>query len=230
MMLRRLAGVALVAISGWSGSAGAEPITITSGSLSVGEFGPASSVPSVIDLSGERGFTMKAIGGWGFFGPMLDCDGGCVAGQTVDLSARWGGLDLNGTATLDGVTYEHFGSGNEPVADVIFVASFVLPADAGSTVDVTTPFLFTGQFIYGQTGPQLFTESLVGAGQVTTRFRLSTDPNRTGYTPESTLYAFGPANPVPEPDAWLLVCTGLGMMAAAARQRGRGPGRQRNRG
>src|SRR5262245_2647338 len=110
-----------------SGPAAADPINITGGSLYMNP----SSGPLM--LSGDRGFTLFShvdnVGG--FFAPADQCNGDpgrCAPGATLGLSAVFSDNDLTGTATLDGVSYDHLGSlGSLASADMRFAGSIVLP-------------------------------------------------------------------------------------------------------
>ncbi|HET7619051.1 MAG TPA: PEP-CTERM sorting domain-containing protein [Vicinamibacterales bacterium] len=209
------AGLVLMCAVAWSHPAAADTIVITSGSLEVVKFGPRSFEPSPIHLQGG-GFTLDAIGVEGRFGPALDCDFGCVPGQLVDLSASWGGLDLIGTATLNGSTYA-IGTANSPAnAQVDFASAVTLPPIAGPTATMTAPFQFTGMFSF-LTEDELVTHALVGSGLVTATFEVVQIPDLEGfrYQPLLTTYEF---EPVPEPGTLLLLATG-GALAMRRRRR-----------
>jgi hypothetical protein len=217
-----IAAAAVVVASAFApATALADPVTVTGGTVVVARLGPFSSEPTAIQLVGDRGFTMTAIGAEGFFAPARDCDPVCVGGQTISLEALWGGLDLNGSATLDGVTYEHFGSGNDIASATIRLVpeNFVLAADPDDSVTVTVPFRLDGIFVISPPGIATSVEQLRGRGQVTTTFARLVSADFTGYQPTRTVFAFEPAAPVPEPATLLLV--GAGALWATRSQRWR---------
>lgn len=144
---------------------------VTSGALMF-----ASNV-GVIDIAGQHSFRMRAnvddVGG--IFLPSNQCsDLDCVPGTTVNLQARWSGLDLPGTLVFKGHSYAlgHEGaSGAQGLVD--FEGSLVLPPfnDSG-TVDVDAPFTLTGQVEFEDT---LTTEPISGVGVATLQFKRSAD-------------------------------------------------------
>jgi hypothetical protein len=197
-----------------SGTATADPINITGGSL---DMNPSS---GPLALSGNRGFTYLShvddIGG--FFQLTDQCNGDplhCTPGATLGLAAVFSGNDVTGTATLDGGTFESVGSLGSPSSlDAHFDGSIVLPP-LGASASVTAPFLFSGTFFHPiGTSPVVVAEILRGHGMAT----LSLTPNRAfagSWHLDRAVYQFAhdPAAATPEPGVLLL--TGVGLVAAS---------------
>jgi len=156
LLMMTLACLSLTAI------VSAQEITITGGSLEAN--GSMGSGP--LTLEGDRGFTFLGETLTGAYFPGF-CNGGpCAAGQPVSLYAFWGGSDVLGVATLDGITYPRVGdnadtSSTSAALSVEFSGSFVLPPGR-SAITLVAPFLFRAMF-YRQGGPDL----LVGSGLAT---------------------------------------------------------------
>jgi hypothetical protein len=87
----------------------------------------------------------------------------CLPGATVSLHTLWSGPDVQGTATLDGLTYPNVGGTNSPSSMAVeFFGSMVLPPATVSRRTVTAPFTFRGAF----THPVDASEQLTGSGLV----------------------------------------------------------------
>jgi hypothetical protein len=197
-----------------SGRAAADPINITGGFL---DMNPAS---GPLMLFGDRGFTLLShvdtVGG--VFAPTDQCNGDparCRPGATLGLAAVFIDNDLTGTATLDGVTYDHLGSlGSLAGADVRFAGSIVLPPLAASAT-VTAPFLFSGTFFHPiGASSSVVAETLTARGVAT----LSLTPNRgfsSAWHLDRALYRFA-ADAAPTPEPGPLFLTGVGLIALAA--------------
>ena len=148
----------------------ADPIHITSGGL-VGD-------QNLVDVtleSKERGFSLVGEGTQpgGIWDPGR-CNGltDCLPGSAQSLTGRWFGNDFDGTATVDGTTYE-FGSFTLTTqAAVDFEGSSIAPPFTGNRTKATVvrPFTFEGEFTFpfvpGGGEPPL---DLVGNGKATLR-------------------------------------------------------------
>jgi hypothetical protein len=195
------------------GRAAADPIQLTDGRLDIAGLG------GTLLLASEPGFTF--VGGvgvvGGFFGPWVSCLP-CAPGSPVNFNATWGGNDLHGTATFNGVTYEGLGSlaPNSPSGLVEFTSTgtVMAPVD-GVIATLQAPFDFQGRFFFPGASPE--SPTFIGAGTATvTLFRPSND---IPWSFQSAGYQFSDANaPVPEPGTLLLVGTVLAGLAARRRK------------
>jgi hypothetical protein len=198
----------------WPQPAGADTVTITSGFFEILDWGTSAGSP--FRLVGSDRFTMQGTGAGTTFGIEQSCQHvGCLPGQLVSLSLLWGGLDLRGTVTLDGVTYALSQASSYSGSAILkFEGSVVMPPFNGPMVALTAPFQFSGSFDY-PTGESVPIESidLVGSGLVTAVFErqfiegLNTPEFR--YVPIQTRYEFGSVSSVPEPSTCLLITTGV---------------------
>lgn len=206
----------LLALLGRAAPAPAEPIpvTITEGSLSMmGAFG-------TLSISGDHGFTLVSgvdvVGG--LFGP-YNCLH-CPPGSAVRLDSVWGGSDLRGTATFQGVTYTRIGGvlPGDAGGIVTFSGSTIAPLD-GLLASSSAPFLFNGQFHFPAADPSEpgAVASLFGSGLATVQFHRPSLDQHWDYA--SATYQFD-ATPVPEPGTLLLFGTALAALAARRRRPG----------
>lgn len=208
---QRTVGTAL-AILALAVPVSAETIRITSGAM----VWTGTSGPGQVTLIGE-GFTFEGITHTtsGVFMPHLQCTvPECVGGTTVDLTARWIGADIPGTATINGTTFSTEGGIN---ADNGLVAEWLgtlqIPTDfSGGTL--SAPFSFTGSFFISGSGKI----DLFGAGTTSLSFiPYAAFPGAFQLT--SATYEFQANDVVPEPMSMLLVGTGLVGLAATRRRR-----------
>jgi len=195
----------------------ADPIVITSGSLSVN-----SSAVATYTLNGQN-FSVTSIGGdSGNSGPV-----GCVpcgSGNPVSTGSFFVGSSLGqGTATINGTTFNNvfylgeFSIGGNPV---------VLPVGT-SDVSFTLPFNFVGN-IRGCddklvcANPVFSTIELVGQGSLTVEFFFAgtTAGGVSIYSFKSLTYNFQDAS-VPEPMTVALLATGLIGLGAKLKSRAR---------
>lgn len=180
----------------------ADPIYITSGSLTVtGYFaGPHYS------LSGNN-FSAGGIGEPGFVGLSTACYP-CTPGTVVSVFAFFAGSSLGqnhaGTFTFTG-------------------PSITIPPSL-TNLTITSPFLFSGTLstcpVSCVTGPVTSTFSVVGGGTATFELIRSVTPvGTTIFTFRTITYNFE----VPEPTSILLLGSGLAALAAGLRRKYRPP-------
>jgi len=189
----------------------ADPIVVTSGSL------------SVTGISGGPSFSL--------FGENFSVSGGgepgstqavacfpCVSGNVIGLNGFYaGGATLGaggGSLTINGTTFTNLVF----AGTFVFTASAVIPA-ATTNISITAPFTFAGDLraCVFQGGPpdcspgdSIFTTQLVGQGIVTVNlnFFFVNASGNSVYGFNSITYNFQPAE-VPEPMPRTLLAAGL---------------------
>ena len=193
----------------------AESIHITSGAWQWSGLAGAGS----LTLAGA-GFSLDAHTGVnGVFWPYLQCNvPECHPGTTVNLEAHWDGLDVPGTATINGTTVR-VGSLDPTFGWIIadFRGSLTIPATFTAGV-VTAPFTFTGLFAYPENPMITHRFPLFGSGTATLTFApYQAFPGALLMT--DVRYEFSDAAPTPEPASLLLIGTGLTGVFCARRRR-----------
>jgi hypothetical protein len=203
---------------GTPGTAGADPIRITSGSFTL--TGPAE--VGSIAIAGTRGFSLQGQvdPGEGSVNVLSDCTvTGCLPGSRVGLDGSLGGPAFpDGIASLDGITYDDIDSGTSPAGVFFtFTGEILLPGFRNSSLQVAAPFRVTGGLFSLEFPAQ---SASIDGGHGTAVLWLN--PRTGGDLPDRWIldqvrYEFTDAAPVPEPATLLLVGTGV---LAACRLRG----------
>jgi hypothetical protein len=131
--------------------------------------------PPLIDLKGTRSFRLSST----FEGPIGPFDSclPCAPGDPIRLDSMAVGLDVRGTVTLHGKTYDRLGGlgPDDPGLLLEFKGEeFIAPpfTDA-ATAEMSAPFTFSGIFSYYPDGPSMpsVTETLTGRGIATVRLK-----------------------------------------------------------
>jgi hypothetical protein len=203
-MSRMIIGLCAFVLLAIPSSVQADPIVITSGSL------------SVVGLSGSPSYSLTGLNfsvtaSGGDTGNTPNCFP-CLSGTPVSLNSFLVGTSLGqGTATIDGTTFNNVGF----LGEFSFGSIVVLPAGM-TNITVMAPFTFTGN-IRGCEGnplicttPVFSTVELVGQGIATANFIFSGihASGATLYSFSSVTYQFQ-SSEIPEPMSIVLLTSGL---------------------
>jgi PEP-CTERM motif len=201
----RVAAMVVAAGTLFSAPLRADPIALTGGVLDL-VVTTGGTGGGLVRVTGDRGFTFIA-GMNGFFAPPVGNP--MVPGTSIALEGRANGLDLTGSATLDGVTYTGVGGLDSAAqASLRFTTSpATLPSLLNPPSEITAPFRL--DLIFTPDG--LVNHSLRGTGMAT----IFLDEDRGFDVPSWRVTGIraelsSAAAPVPEPATLLLVAAGLG--------------------
>jgi hypothetical protein len=127
-------------------------ITIVQGSIVLdfgfpGEPGPIFRERS-LSLRGTRGFTLEATprSTGGDPADLCRTSPECVPGASIPLDSVWGGLDLPGTAKLQGQTFADVGGFDSPTAAIIYLSGTAVAPPQADAATITAPFALEGTF------------------------------------------------------------------------------------
>lgn len=184
------------------GTAAADPIVVTGGSLTL--TGP--SELGSVSISGTRGFSLEgpANPSEGGTGAMLHCP--CEPGMQLSLDGGFSQLMFDGSRlTVDGqdVVIEG-GFSSEVLLFMRTGGSIVMPSfDSGSPIDVTTPFSMEGVLALSPLAPPT---PLVGNGLI--HVLLERSPFVPAWEIDAIRWDFQESAPVPEPSSLVLLASG----------------------
>ena len=205
---------------GVSTHATAEPVSITSGFLLV--TGPVET--GSVSIAGMQAFSLDArvAPNEGRVDPYLDCSNPCLPGSTISIGAFLGGPAFEGTATLDGNSYELSGGIDDlAVVALEIVGTARLPVWDDSSTLTTAPFRTFGSFILP------FGDSVLLRGAGIVSLWLSPIPAAFDLPPawvvDQVRYDFSD-DPAPIPEPATLTLLGIGLAATALRSRRRRQG------
>jgi hypothetical protein len=196
----------------------ADPIVITSGSLSVSGF----SGSPVYGFSGPN-FSATGTGlEFGNTGPAL-CSP-CVSGDVISPNSIFGGLALGfGTVTINGATFNNISIGGL----LTFTGpGVIVPVTDSTSITLTTPFTLSGS-IDGCLEPHLVCQTVVfstavsGSGIATIQLHGIVDSQgHVLFDFQSVTYSFTDTT-VPEPASILFLTSGVAALAGAKLNRRR---------
>jgi hypothetical protein len=210
----RLATLSVALGTIFSAPARADQIALTSGVLDL-LVTTGGTGGGLVRLAGDRGFTF--VGNMNaFFPPPVGNP--MIPGTPIALEGGATGLDLQGTVTLDGVTYPGVGGLDSPSsASLGFLTSAAtLPSVINGPSQITAPFIM--DFLFFPGGSQS-NHTLFGGGTAT----IFLDEDRGFGVPSWRVTRIraevsDAAAPVPEPATLLLMGSGLGWVAMRRRR------------
>jgi len=183
-------------------TASADPIVITSGTLSVtgltgGPFYSFTGVNFAANGGGEQGSSH----------PQMLCSP-CVSGAAIDVGGFFAGSSILGGATLNGTFYPIVGG-----AFTLSSPTIIVP-NSTSDLTLTSPFAFSGfmNLCPSNCGlfPPFFTVDLVGSGTATLNLHVFFLPNGNPiFQFQNVTYDFQTPEQTPEPVSILLLGSGL---------------------
>jgi hypothetical protein len=149
----------------------------------------------LIDLKGTRSFRLSSTFE-GPIGPVDNCQP-CVPGDRLRLDSMSVGLDVRGTVTLHGKTYDRIGGAgpDDPRIALEFKGDgFIAPPFTDApTAEMSAPFTFSGIFSYNPDGLAMgsVTDTLTGSGIATVRLtKLEFGPGLVVWRGAGAVYDF----------------------------------------
>lgn len=195
-------------------TATADPIVITSGTLSVTGLGGGPQF-NLIGLN----FAANGGGEQGSSTPQMLCRP-CVSGAAITVGGFFGGSSVFHSATLNGTFYPNIGLGGV----LILSGPPIIVPNSTSNLTLTSPFSFSGQLLLcasncGSSQPPTFTVDLIGGGIATVNLQIFFLANGNPiFQFQSVTYDFQTPEPTPEPMSILLLGGGLLGLAAKLRR------------
>jgi hypothetical protein len=192
------------------------------------DIGPGLIPTGVLNLGGDRGFTLNGFAEFFTLGPSNQCIGvssECSPGTTIFLHANSTGSDVTATGTLDGVSIPQIGGncpGRGPCGSpsFVFTGQTVAPAFGDFTkAIVKAPVDFSGSLIVDIPGGVSLVETLVASATATLTLDKvnSTNPQFPGPAWQYAGIEYE-LEPIPEPTTLLLLSTTLAGLALARRR------------
>lgn len=220
----RVLVAAVILAAGVPGVASADPVTITSGFISVP---PSSVLSSPIQVQGTDGvLPFSLIGSISADSSMglRSCDPCLPTATTLSLALNSNGLDLPALVTYGADSYSVGGMADTFGSVVLELTGFAVlpppPSTINTVATVTGAFQllpnshFTPPISGGTFGPG---NALIGSGTATVS--LFADPGSAVpvWAVRSAVYQFGEQAPIPEPASFVLLASG--MVGIAMRRR-----------
>jgi len=205
----------------------ADPVTITSGFISVPPSSVLSSPIQVEGTDGVRSFSLIGSISTASSMGLRSCDPCLPTATTISLAINSNGVDLPGMVTYGNDSYSVGGLADTLGSVVLELTGFALLPPGPSTINalatVTGPFEllanshFTPPISGGTFGPG---NALRGSGTATVSLFADPGSGVPVWAFRSALYHFSNQAPIPEPASFVLLASGL-VGVALRRRRGR---------
>lgn len=211
MPTRRIAAATLFLLIAFAAGAAADPVTVTSGTVTLGGFGRGHFNSVTLSLNTDDGVFVTGSQGDGAFEQSLPpCTFvPCASGATTGATQQFLFVDALGSTTLGATQFQTLTSGS-----FNFTAGPVtIPDSSAAILLLDSPFTFGGSLdidVIDPTRHDFTTRTLTGSGTATTRL----ERVGSGFAVRSLSFAFADADasPTPEPASLLLLGTGAAMV------------------